>query len=411
MSLTDTSVLSSGRRHALDLGQTEEDPWAGLPASLRGRVRDCDSHLILPPDTTYEILGHPLGEPMRRKRQMQYDALDGLAPFVRDGASVWRVKGTMSHGAHDPSERLEVLDEMGIHQQLIFGSGMASVFWSAPDLAYPAASRYNQYAAEWCQADPDRLRPAAIVPCQSPESAFTAAQKALSLGLKAVQLAFYPDFEPAPDDERWEPLWALLGDAGVPALLHWDMRWSLIERAGEAAKVHVRTGQHLAETNRAVSSDELVSQLNARDRSDSDAEFAIMTAHRTPEHFLSALALGGVLRRHPGLRVGVFECTSFWVGPWLERLDALEAALRPGSSGERSSDVVRSSVRITPLYGEPFGHQIRLSDLGEMFVFGTDYPHPEGGLRPLQEVAAQLPDDDMVQAVLAGNASGLFPEN
>jgi len=413
MAITEVSLATAGRRHALDVDRIAESPWPQVPSHLRGRVRDCDSHLILPPETTFDILGPALGEPMRRKRQMQYGMLDGFGPLPRDGAAVWGLKGTMCFGAHVARERLEILDEMGVHQQLVFGSGMASIFWSEPDLAYPAAQRFNRFASEWAADDPDRLRPAAVIPCRTPDRAFAVAQEALGLGLKAVQLAFYPDFEPSPSSEEWEPLWELLSEARVPALIHWDMRWALIERAGEATKVHLRSGRSLEETDRAASTEALVRQLGTKDQKGAFDDFAVMTVHRTPEEFLSSLALGGVFRRHPDLRVGVFECTSFWVGPWLERLDALELALNGvPSNGERISDVVRRSLRITPLYGEQFGQQLHTHELDEVFVFGSDFPHPEGGVQPLQEVDRQLRGDAArLERVLVGNATDLFPAN
>ena len=405
----DPRVATSTRRHLLDRERSCDDPWAVIPERLRGRLRDCDSHLILNPEETYRILGPDLGEPMLHKRTKQYAALDGLMPFTKDGRSVWKAKGTMAYGARDARERLDVLDEMGVHQQILFGSGMASVFWGPAELAYPAARRFNQFAAEWAALAPDRLRPAAIVNCQDPTRALEEAEYALSLGFKAAQLAFYPDFRPGPDHEAWEGLWALLSHAGVPALLHWDMRWSLIERAGEASKVHVRTGISVHEGRNGPSSHMLGSILP--ESASSNEAFAVMTAHHTPEHFLSTLALSGVFERHPRLRLGVFECTSFWIGPWLERLDALESALRGAvKNSERLSSVVRRALRVTPLYGEPFIQHMNLHKLQDVFVFASDFPHPEGGIQPLQEIAQQSGGkEDVLEKVLVSNADAVFP--
>lgn len=410
MTVLDTSIATAGRRHGLDTARTAEDPWNELPAFLRGTVRDCDSHLILAPAETFAILGPELGEPMRRKRQQQYDNLDGVGSLVKDGASIWSTKGTMVPGARDPRQRLEVLDEMGVAQQILFGSGMASIFWSSGDLAYPAANRFNEFAADWAAVDPDRLRPAAIVCCQDPARAVAAAERAISLGLRAVQLAFYPDMSPAASDEGWEPLWSLLDRSRVPALLHWDMRWSLIEAAGQVTKVHVRSGETLTESNRGVADSDLKRKLGIDAEAELD-DFAIITSHRTPETFLTQLALAGVFARHPSLRLGVFECTSFWVGPWLERLDALELSLQGlAPEGRRLSDLARRALRITPLYGEPFGRQAHLHRLQEMFVFASDFPHPEGGVRPLQEVACETGTEaGFLEAVLHDNAEAIFP--
>jgi hypothetical protein len=156
------------------------------------------------------------------------------------------------------------------------------------------------------------------------------------------------------------------------------MRWSLIERAGDASKVHIRTGLSVRESGNGASASQLAGLLPPS--ASTHEAFAVMTAHHTPEQFLSTLALSGVFERHPDLRIGVFECTSFWIGPWLQRLDALEAAIgRTPREGEGLSACVKRALRVTPLYGEPFVQHMSLHGLEEMFVFGSDFPHPEGG--------------------------------
>lgn len=403
----DQNTVTAARRNLLDADRTAGNPWSQLPTRFRGLVCDCDSHLILDPEETYAILGTGLGDTMRAKRRAQYAAFDGLRPFAKDGRSVWKAKGTMAHGARDARQRLEVLDEMGVHRQILFGSGMSNIFWGPAELAYPAARRFNEFAARWAASDPERLVPAAIVNCQDPSRALIEAQHALSLGLRAVQLAFYPDFQPSPNAEAWEALWSLLNNAGVPALVHWDMRWSLIEKAGEVSRLHVRSGQNVVEGQEGEVG-QTVERLFADAARAND--FAVMTVHQTPEKFLSTLALSGVFARYPALRIGIFECTSFWVGPWLERLDALQLALNGRvAENERLSVLVKRGLRVTPLYGEPFIRHMELHGLEDVFVFASDYPHPEGGFQPLQEVARQCKGSEAIlEKILVTNAAAVF---
>lgn len=402
----DRTVVTADRLNRLDVDRRSTNPWLELPARLHGKVIDCDSHLILNAEETFRILGPGLGETMRAKRQAQYAALDGLQAFSKDDSYVWKAKGTMAHGSRDARQRVEVLDEMGVHRQILFGSGMANIFWGPADLAYPAARRFNEFAAEWSSVAPDRLLPAGIVNCQDPERAIIEAEHAIAIGLRAIQLAFYPDFQPSPDSGLWEPLWKLLNDRGVPALIHWDMRWSLIEKAGEVSHLHVRSGQSVNENGTAA-----LDPTAAKLFSQSKEAFEVMPAHQTPEKFLTSLALSGVFERFPNLRIGVFECTSFWVGPWLERLDALQQAISGKvADAQRLSNIVKLALRVTPLYGEPFGRHLELHGLQDVFVFASDYPHPEGGIQPLQEVNDQCRrSESLLERVLVTNAGSIFP--
>ena len=67
-----------------------------------------------------------------------------------------------------------------------------------------------------------------------------------------------------------------------------------------------------------------------------------------------------------------------------ERLRAL--SLRP-------TDYVRRQVRFTPYPTEDVGWIISQSG-PEVCLFSSDYPHVEGGRRPLERFEASLRDDD-----------------
>ena len=63
-------------------------------------------------------------------------------------------------------------------------------------------------------------------------------------------------------------------------------------------------------------------------------------------------------------------------------LDAQRLALRP-------SEYVRRQLRFTPYSQEPVGWMIEQAG-EELFLFSSDYPHPEGGRNPYKRFEESL---------------------
>jgi len=119
-----------------------------------------------------------------------------------------------------------------------------------------------------------------------------------------------------------------------------------------------------------------------------------MSLHTPPEIFLSCMVLDGVFDAFPRLRGGCIEQGAMWVVPWLARLDQAqqmfqktEPALRALS--QRPSELVRGHLWFTPFPTEPVGWVIENAG-ADLFLFSSDYPHPEGGRDPLGRFEASL---------------------
>jgi predicted TIM-barrel fold metal-dependent hydrolase len=94
-----------------------------------------------------------------------------------------------------------------------------------------------------------------------------------------------------------------------------------------------------------------------------------------------------VFDKFPQLRGGVIEEGASWVVSWMHQLDFAARAFRrteqPLQDLEmKPSEYVREHLRFTPFPGEPVGWMIEQAG-EELFMFSTDYPHPEGGRDPL----------------------------
>jgi predicted TIM-barrel fold metal-dependent hydrolase len=107
---------------------------------------------------------------------------------------------------------------------------------------------------------------------------------------------------------------------------------------------------------------------------------------------LSDLAAGGVLARHQRLRVGLVEFTSSWFGQFLSHLDTCTSfhaaynGLALAEEGNRPSDHLRRALRVAT-FGFERPDELR-DRVGDLFMFGSDYPHAEGLARPLEDFRA-----------------------
>lgn len=116
--------------------------------------------------------------------------------------------------------------------------------------------------------------------------------------------------------------------------------------------------------------------------------------HHSPEVFLGALVLDGLFDRFPTLRGGCIEQGAGWVVSWLRHLDhACKSFTRtepPLANLQRTpAEYVREHLRFTPFPGEDVGWMIEQAGPG-LFMFSSDFPHPEGTRDPLGKFEQSL---------------------
>jgi predicted TIM-barrel fold metal-dependent hydrolase len=139
-----------------------------------------------------------------------------------------------------------------------------------------------------------------------------------------------------------------------------------------------------------------------------------LAIHHSPETFLAVLVLDGVFDRFPRLRGGCIEQGAGWVVSWLRHIDHAERAFRRTEEplrrlAAKPSEYVRRHLKFTPFPGEPVGWMIEQGG-PELFMFSTDYPHPEGGRDPLakfEETLSNTSEEDKAR-FYAGNMAELL---
>jgi len=129
---------------------------------------------------------------------------------------------------------------------------------------------------------------------------------------------------------------------------------------------------------------------------------------------LATMIFDGVLDRFPELRIGVIEQGAIWVPSWMRQMESAFDAFvkheeRLRALSMRPSDFVRRQVRFTPYPTEDVGWIIEQAG-DDVCMFSSDFPHVEGGRKPLERFEASLGDasDDVREKFYRTNFEDLM---
>jgi predicted TIM-barrel fold metal-dependent hydrolase len=368
---------------------------------LSGQVLDLDSHYMILPHELREIWGpgndaevaavfEGVGQSKALVGETHAFATMTAAQQVelfaetrsRHSEKILELKGWPALGAQDASERIEVLDKLGIARQLVFPTGMWSLVHAENPESFDAVRRYNDFILGWAASGShDRLRAACLIKTDSVEWALAEVDRCLKKGARLFQ---FPCSRPwagmSPGAMNWDPLWARLAEANTPALFH-------LGSQGIRQTSFVNPGWARRSINAAFPP-----------RFDGDptevfGPYHAMTINMAAETALMTMIFSGVFERHPALKFGVIEMGAEWVAGWCQRMDSCLEAFGHRFDPKmkmKPSEYVRRQIRVTPYYFEKVGQWIQQTGLEEVYVFSTDYPHPEGGRDPLVKFASEV---------------------
>jgi predicted TIM-barrel fold metal-dependent hydrolase len=277
-------------------------------------------------------------------------------------------KGWMAPGALDTEVRSRVLDALAIDAQLVFPTFALVQFALSknPDVLYGGAKALNRAMAAFCAPDP-RLKAVGYLPLNDPQRAVATLEEALSGGVAAIWVSSEAPGDISPAHVDLNPVWARMAEAGVPFVLH-------VGGGKLLPKAFHNNG--LPRPKDWLGGGE---NLRAKD-------FPVV--HHSPERFLSCLALDGVFERHANLRGAAIELGASWVPTLLRNVDHAHRSFAKFEPTLNAlpllpSEYLRRQVRFTPF---PFEDTAWLLEQcgTDLFMFSTDYPHPEGGRRPFE---------------------------
>ncbi len=277
---------------------------------------------------------------------------------------------SLNPAGFDARERVKVLDSEGIDLSVMYpGLGLKLGGIRDPELAVASCRVYNDWIAEWTSAAPDRVRGVGALPLQDPAAAADEVRRIRDLRLVAG-FARPNAYNDRPLHHRsYTPVWEALEETGLPLAFH---PAGLPDMPGASqAMLHLMApGTHHA----------LILLFDQQ-----------MT--------LSNLVYGGVLERHPGLKVIILECGGGWIAHWMDRLTEFEESYG------------WTTAHMSMPAGEYFNRQCWISfDPGERtpgalaplvaadrFIWASDFPHSDakypGVVDELREHNGGLPED------------------
>ena len=387
------------------------------------RFIDSDAHILEPNDMFERYLDPKFrdqmpqtwlfydGDPLGFRFELSIPNPDGgsyTMPFGRDPID----PGAMGPASFDPGVRVSLpgqdeayaefakqnfppemypvaMERTGIDYMVVYPSvGLLSV--AVPKLAADTAAAYRRAYNDWlydfCSAAGGRVFGAGSVDLRDAEEAAREARRCVTdLGFKAIHINPVPVGEHRLYDEFYEPLWNALEDLDVPLAVH---------------------------TGTGTAADDMLYHYIPRLRS------AQTTVAFTIGNMLActSLIMGGVLERHPGMRVVHLESGAGWVPFWLDRLGAsVQGGFRGLEIPGLSKHPIEYFQRQCYISADPDDPGIKqtIDLLGDdNIVTATDFGHPEGrqyAWAVKELMALEGVSDDSKKKIMWDNALKLYP--
>jgi predicted TIM-barrel fold metal-dependent hydrolase len=296
--------------------------------------------------------------------------------------------------ATEAKPRVELMDEMGIHTQIVYPNVMG---FAAPamvqgldrDLSYVITQIYNDAMAEWQEEGEGRLLPQAVLPFWDIDHSIKEAERIKNLGLTGVTIAGEPHLGGLPDlgQRHWDPLYEVLSDLELPIDIHIGSRNFKGDQGGAAwPSLEERAAKPVRSIQTELSNSRFISNLCACD----------------------------VLLRFPKLNWVSVESGIGWIPYVLERVD-YEYREEFRGIGPPSLPPAKELFQMG-IYGTFWFEEAGPLDLiprigADNILWETDFPHPTSLYpSPVERAEEKLKDlpADVIRKIVQDNAAKLY---
>jgi predicted TIM-barrel fold metal-dependent hydrolase len=307
-------------------------------------------------------------------------------------------------GAFEPGPRLADMDRDGIDAAVLYPSqamffGPQSPIKALGDVEFVAACQraYNDWIAEYCSADRNRLFGVAAVPLQDIALACDEAERAVNtLGLRGIFIRPSAYIDELPLSNRvYDRFWSTCQDLDVPVALHSGV---YTDTPGACKKFGL------------VSDSANISLANTGVDENTGGSALGQAIGNTVDMIVSMgrLLMGGVCERFPGLRFLFLEAGGGWMPTQLQRMDE---QVKTFPLERRWLSMLPSEYFRRQCYAgfevEEWNLAASAEYLGaDRILWASDYPHPEyhpGIVDELREAIAGLSEDNQ-RRLLGENA-------
>lgn len=369
-----------------------------MPPAL---IISSDSHVFEPPDLWTTRIDKAF-----RDRAPRMQRIDGADQLVVEAHQVVSGIGLISNagarfdapetisslgrfedvhpGGYDPHQHLRDMRLDGVAGEVLYPSQGLFYFKVADPALMSAIFRtYNDWLADFCRADPERLKGIAMINLDDVAEGIEELERAATKGFAGAMITEYPLEHRRYDQPEYEPFWAAAQALDMPLSLHTATR-----RQGRIRGVGERTLRDA--TSRA-------------------------TKAFYPATSMCDMIFSGVFERHPRLKLAVVEFELAWAPHVLSAMDYTyrerhEEALHRFKDAVRPSDFFHRNVFLS-FQEDAVG--IRLRDVigVDNMMWGSDYPHSESTFphsrKILADILAGVPEDEQAR-ITGGNTARLY---
>ena len=360
-------------------------------------IMDSDMHVMEPPDLWQRYIADefksraPLGRTSESVRDLgiifpeDSPSLTGGAPhYGRNYERNQKLYADHARRGWTGEVQLDAMDAEGLDVAILFPSRGLSVLThpdQEPHYAAAIARAYNDWMYDLCQTDTNRLIGAGMVSVYDIQSAIDEVQRCVEdLGFKAIFLRSNVVNGKQWYDPYYEPLWDVLEKLDLPLGFH--------EASGSRSQ---QVGEQYGDN------------------------FGIKRIYAQPMTQMLALGAfigGGVLERHPRLKVAFLEANCSWV-PWLIwRMDEsyeLEGDLFMKDLSMMPSEYFRRQCFVSVEPDETPARYMIQEFGADQLVFSTDYPHGDSRFPNATNAFLELPiSDEDKRKILWDNCASFY---
>jgi predicted TIM-barrel fold metal-dependent hydrolase len=283
-------------------------------------------------------------------------------PFRASQGGDWGIED-VHPAAWDPAERIKLMDELGIHTQVLYpnsiGLGGQNLVNQVgdQDLLRLCVELYNDAMAAVQAESENRLLPMPIMPAWDIDGCVREAKRCAELGYRGVNMTADPQDSGSPDlgDPAWDPFWEVCAGMQLPVHFHIGASQTALTYFG---------------TTYWPSQDDYVKPA-----------IGGASLFQNNSRVLLNSAYCGMFDRHPDLKMVSVESGIGWVPFMLEAMDYELEENSPEHAKKlqkKPSEYFRDNWYATFWFETGRGDLQHLVDaVGEdNIMFETDFPHP-----------------------------------
>ncbi len=271
------------------------------------------------------------------------------------------------------SARLKLMDEQDVEASVMIPTLGCGVEYQLRqpqhrDIAYPSVRAFNRWVSEdWGWGGDGRILSTAMITLIDIEQAIVELERIAAEGCRLVHVNTGPIDGRSPADPHFDPFWARVQEIGMVVVHHIG--------SGPFNELYAAPWGE---------------PVNPPSHRFSAFNTFVGMGERTVTDHLAAILFQNLFGRFPGLRVLIVEFGAAWLPHLLKTLDKIYSlgdhkSRWPNGKPDLPSEVFKRHCRIVPFHEDNIPDLVKaLGD--DIFVNGSDYPHPEGLLWPAEMI-------------------------